>query len=116
MLWMFQRVNYGTVTNEKNAALPDLDRREWALLVPIVASAVIMGVLPNLFLRPIGPSVDRLLNQIHAAAPERVRAQGGSWGGNPESGVTIRDARIVNRDSPAVHPESQITNPAGAPR
>ena len=24
MLWMFQRVNYGTVTNEKNAALPDL--------------------------------------------------------------------------------------------
>ena len=24
MLWMFQRVNYGEVTNPKNAALPDL--------------------------------------------------------------------------------------------
>ena len=24
MLWMFQRVNYGPVTNEKNAELPDL--------------------------------------------------------------------------------------------
>ena len=30
MLWMFQRVNYGPVTNEKNAALPDLRPREWA--------------------------------------------------------------------------------------
>ena len=25
MLWMFQRVNYGPVTNEKNRRLPDLD-------------------------------------------------------------------------------------------
>ena len=39
MLWMFQRVNYGPVTNEKNAALPDLTPREWAVLVPIVALA-----------------------------------------------------------------------------
>src|SRR6187455_3178228 len=36
MLWMFQRVNYGEVTNEKNAALADLRPREWAALVPIV--------------------------------------------------------------------------------
>src|SRR3954466_10214394 len=28
MLWMFQRVNYGPVTNEQNAALPDLQPRE----------------------------------------------------------------------------------------
>ena len=26
MLWMFQRVNYGEVTNEKNRHLPDLSR------------------------------------------------------------------------------------------
>ena len=30
MLWMFQRVNYGPIRNEKNAALPDLSPREWA--------------------------------------------------------------------------------------
>ena len=29
MLWMFQRVNYGPVTNEKNERLPDLTPREW---------------------------------------------------------------------------------------
>ena len=57
MLWMFQRVNYGTVTNEKNANLPDLSPREWALMVPTVAIAILMGVLPGIFLRPMEPSV-----------------------------------------------------------
>jgi NADH-quinone oxidoreductase subunit M len=74
MLWMFQRVNYGPLTNEKNKGLRDLSPREWAILVPIIAVAVLMGVLPNLFLRPIEPSVNRMLNQIHAVAPVRVQA------------------------------------------
>jgi NADH-quinone oxidoreductase subunit M len=73
MLWMFQRVNYGPVTNEKNTGLRDLSPREWAILVPIIAVAVLMGVMPNLFLRPIEPSVNRMLNQIHAVAPVRVQ-------------------------------------------
>jgi len=74
MLWMFQRVNYGPVGNEKNAGLKDLSPREWAVLVPIIAMAILMGVLPNLFLRPIGPSVERMLNQIQQAAPTRIQA------------------------------------------
>src|SRR4051794_3518139 len=74
MLWMFQRVNYGPVTNEKNAALPDLQTREWAVIVPIIAVAILMGVLPNLFLRPIEPSVERMLNQVHRGGSTRVQA------------------------------------------
>jgi NADH-quinone oxidoreductase subunit M len=69
MLWMFQRVNYGPVTNEKNSNLRDLSGREWAVLVPIVAMTLIMGILPNLFLRPIEPSVARMLNQVRQGAP-----------------------------------------------
>jgi NADH-quinone oxidoreductase subunit M len=74
MLWMFQRVNYGEVTNQKNAALPDLRPREWAALVPIVAVAVLMGVLPNLFLRPMEPAVERLLAQFRRGAHVEIRA------------------------------------------
>jgi NADH-quinone oxidoreductase subunit M len=74
MLWMFQRVNYGPVTNEKNAALPDLQRRELVVIVPIIAMAILMGVLPNLFLRPIGPSVERTLARIHQHAAARIQA------------------------------------------
>jgi NADH-quinone oxidoreductase subunit M len=74
MLWMFQRVNYGPVTNEKNAHLADLRPREWVVIVPIIAVAVLMGVLPNLFLRPIEPSVERMLNHFHQGAATRVQA------------------------------------------
>ena len=34
MLWMFQRVNYGAVTNPKNEGLQDLSTREWGVLGP----------------------------------------------------------------------------------
>src|SRR5215213_1900723 len=67
MLWMFQRVNYGPVTNDRNAALPDLKPREWALLVPVIALCVVMGVFPNLFLRPMEPSVQRMIGRVLGA-------------------------------------------------
>src|SRR5438874_2102372 len=74
VLWMFQRVNYGPVTNEKNQALRDLTPREWAVLVPIIAIVILMGVVPNLFLRPIEPAVDRMLRQMHVTVPIRAQA------------------------------------------
>src|SRR5438094_6169107 len=96
MLWMFQRVNYGAVTNEKNARLADLQPREWATIVPVIAIAVLMGVFPNLFLRPIEPSVERTLARIHREATMRVRA-------NPESRIP------ASPESPVpANPESRI--------
>jgi NADH-quinone oxidoreductase subunit M len=74
MLWMFQRVNYGAVTNDRNARLPDLQPREWAIIAPIIAVTILMGAVPNLFLRPIEPSVQRMLNQVQRGAPARIQA------------------------------------------
>ena len=67
MLWMFQRVFYGSVTNEKNAELPDLRPREWASVVPLCAAAIVMGVFPMLFLRPMEPAVQRMVDRVQAA-------------------------------------------------
>ena len=75
MLWMFQRVNYGRVDNEKNQALPDLQPREWAAILPIVALIVLMGALPNLFLKPMAPSVERMLTQVRQGAPGQIQAR-----------------------------------------
>jgi NADH-quinone oxidoreductase subunit M len=69
MLWMFQRVNYGPVTNPKNEGLPDLSPREWAALGPTIVMAIVMGVLPNFFLKPMEPAVDRLVQRIQAQRP-----------------------------------------------
>jgi NADH-quinone oxidoreductase subunit M len=76
MLWMFQRVNYGPVSNEKNRTLPDLKTREWLVIAPIVAATVLMGVFPNLFLRPIAPAVDRMLTQVQRNQPVQARVAG----------------------------------------
>jgi NADH-quinone oxidoreductase subunit M len=69
MLWMFQRVNYGPVRNPKNSALPDLTARELVMVAPIVAMCILMGVLPNIFLRPMEPSVNRVIERITGRAP-----------------------------------------------
>ncbi len=75
MLWLFQRVFYGPVTNPKNEKLPDLLPREWCALVPIVAMAILMGVLPNLFIRPTAPAVTKLVDRIHAVQGMHVEAK-----------------------------------------
>jgi len=41
----------------------------------VVREAVLMGVLPNLFLRPIEPSVERMLNHVQRGAASRIQAQ-----------------------------------------
>ncbi|RJO73860.1 MAG: Fe-S-binding domain-containing protein, partial [Myxococcales bacterium] len=61
MLWMFQRVMFGPVTNEKNKHLADLNLREYFVLVPMVLLMFIMGLYPNYFLRKMDASVEQLL-------------------------------------------------------
>jgi NADH:ubiquinone oxidoreductase subunit 4 (subunit M) len=50
-------VLYGEVQNPKNLSLPDLSRREVAVLLPLVILAIFMGVASPLFTRSIEPTV-----------------------------------------------------------
>ena len=74
MLWMFQRVNYGEVTNPKNEKLPDLSVREWAAVGPLAVMCIAMGVFPQIFLAPMEPSVEAVVKRLHRepAVAERV--------------------------------------------
>ena len=65
ILWMVQRVLYGEVTVEKNQGLRDLTPREWAVLVPLAALALFMGVASPLFTRKIEPAADALVLRTH---------------------------------------------------
>jgi NADH-quinone oxidoreductase subunit M len=100
MLWMFQRVNYGQVTNEKNRSLPDLTPREWALLVPTIAMAILMGVLPGIFLRPMEPSVNKVIDRVTGARPARVSRE--AVPAVPSVVLPVR-----NPEKPAVQPETR---------
>ena len=63
MLWMFQRVIWGEITNDKNRGLSDLMTYEKVMLIPLLALILWMGVYSNFFLRPMDASVTRLLGQ-----------------------------------------------------
>src|SRR5690242_5758617 len=58
MLWMLQRVVFGTKTSEANAKLTDLNLREAALVLPLIFLMVFMGVYPSLFLSRSHDSVE----------------------------------------------------------
>jgi NADH-quinone oxidoreductase subunit M len=64
MLWMFQRVMFGEVTNPKNLGLPDLTAREIVVLMPLLVFVVWIGVYPNTFLRPMEPSVKNFIQLV----------------------------------------------------
>jgi NADH-quinone oxidoreductase subunit M len=63
MLWMYQRVVWGDVRNERNISLLDLEGRERAMLIPLLVVMLWMGVYSNSFLRPMDASVAKLLSQ-----------------------------------------------------
>jgi NADH-quinone oxidoreductase subunit M len=73
MLWMVQRVYYGPVTHEENASLADLMPREWAGVLPLCAAAFVMGVFPAVFLRPMAPAVQKVVERLEPAQVFRAQ-------------------------------------------
>jgi NADH-quinone oxidoreductase subunit M len=63
MLWMFQRVMFGELTNPKNQQLSDLNGREIAIMLPLIALIFIMGLYPNPFIEKMTPSIEKLIQQ-----------------------------------------------------
>ncbi|MGD0947372.1 MAG: NADH-quinone oxidoreductase subunit M [Candidatus Binatia bacterium] len=65
MLWMYQRVMFGPLTNPANRDLPDLSKREVLVFVPILVMLFVMGLYPKPFLNRMEPSVLAYLNRMH---------------------------------------------------
>ena len=73
MLWMYQRVFYGEAGHEVRSYIADLNLREWAVVIPLIAMMVWMGVYSQSFLPPVGKVTARVLEQTTINVP--VRAQ-----------------------------------------
>ena len=64
MLWMLQRVLFGETTNPENARLPDLNRREVGLILPLMLLMLFMGVYPRPFLDRSKAAVERIRERV----------------------------------------------------
>lgn len=76
MLWMFQRVMFGEVTNPKNEKLRDLNWREMTVLVPVILFVVWIGVYPKTFLNPMEATVNGLLSRVDEKLELNASQQG----------------------------------------
>ncbi|HSG74798.1 MAG TPA: NADH-quinone oxidoreductase subunit M [Burkholderiales bacterium] len=67
-LWMYKRVMFGAVANERVGALKDLEPRELVVLGLLAVAVLAMGVYPLPFVEVMHTSVDELLR--HVAQPK----------------------------------------------
>jgi NADH-quinone oxidoreductase subunit M len=66
-LWMYKRVIFGAVANDRVAALQDLNARELAVLGLLAAAVLFMGVYPLPFTEVMHASVNELLRHVAAS-------------------------------------------------
>src|SRR6266404_4832356 len=69
MLWLYQRMFFGEIENDKNKLLPDLSLREWAYMLPLVVMSLWIGIYPGPFLRYIERPVNAIVKQIRPNYP-----------------------------------------------
>ena len=69
MLYLYRRVAFGDQKNPDAAAMGDITPREWAMMAPIAAVVLWMGIYPESFLAPMRADIAALDAQIAASAP-----------------------------------------------
>ncbi|MBI2237550.1 MAG: hypothetical protein HYU54_03370 [Actinobacteria bacterium] len=65
LLWAYQRMAHGEAPPEQ-AHHGDLTVREYAILAPVVAAILLIGVYPKLLLDRIDPTTARVVQQVTA--------------------------------------------------
>jgi NADH-quinone oxidoreductase subunit M len=98
-LWLYQRAMFGPVERDENRLLPDLSRREWAYMLPLVVLAFWIGVYPKPFLAYLERPAQLIAHQVwhRPGAEERYAA-------TPEAQQKLaqeRSARAYESPDPA---------------
>ena len=70
LLWLYQRVFFGTVTNPKNEKLQDLTPREVATFVPLIIMAFWIGLYPKPFFEILEQPVKQIVATVRPDYPQ----------------------------------------------
>jgi NADH-quinone oxidoreductase subunit M len=64
MLFLFQKMMFGPLSNPRNRSLRDLSARECAYFAPMIVMALWLGIYPNTFLSDIDPAVQKTVSAM----------------------------------------------------
>ncbi len=88
MLYLFQKMFFGPLSNPRNRGLKDLSNRELAVFAPMLLMAFWLGLYPSTFLSAIDPAVRRTIaefqHKVMIKVPEGEKARLMPEGGGPE--------------------------------
>jgi NADH-quinone oxidoreductase subunit M len=73
MLWLYQRVFFGRASEDKSHPMLDLNFREYAIILPLIALMVWMGTFTQSFIPPISASTAVILGPIDSKREVHVR-------------------------------------------
>ncbi len=68
LLWSYQRMGYGPV-REEHRSLPDLSKREIAVLAPVLALLLVLGLFPSMITRDVEPASAAVIAHV---APDQA--------------------------------------------
>jgi NADH-quinone oxidoreductase subunit M len=99
LLWLYQRVFFGTVTNPKNEKLHDLTPREVLTFVPLLIMTFWIGIYPKPFFQILEQPVNQIVQDVHA----------------PRAGDAV-DAAIRHEVAPPVATTASLIHSPAAPQ
>jgi NADH-quinone oxidoreductase subunit M len=92
MLWLYQRTMFGKVDNPANEGLKDLNPRELATFVPLIALAVWIGIYPSPVLRRLEAPVAYVTARVNPVyGPALAQAVPGCLDGSTPQAVASAD-------------------------
>jgi NADH-quinone oxidoreductase subunit M len=108
LLWLYQRVFFGTVTNPKNEKLQDLTPREVLTFVPLLIMAFWIGLYPKPFFQILEQPVNQIVENVRnpqAGGDVNASARAPMQSGHqPETAVApVATASVTNPPVAAVN-------------
>ncbi len=73
LLWMYQRVVFGELTNDKLKHLKDVSARELTVVLPIFFFIIWIGIFPSTFLKLTEASTNSILKHVFSSVSEFVK-------------------------------------------
>ncbi|MEO0821842.1 MAG: NADH-quinone oxidoreductase subunit M, partial [Pseudomonadota bacterium] len=72
-LWLYRRVVFGELIKQSLSQIADMNRREQAIIAPLVVLTVLFGIYPALALDLFGPTVSAMLENVEAAQASAIQ-------------------------------------------
>ncbi len=73
MLYLYKRVVFGELTKADVKAMADVNCREIAIFVPLIALVFWMGIYPSSFINPMAPALEKVITRYNDANADTLQ-------------------------------------------